>query len=88
MQQLLEVIYEVPRYFKIPDHIDLNNESQVEDYEVEYDILTIELTDGATIKIKGTAINNEDLQYPEETDIIEDEDRIKNIMAQYFNYDD
>ena len=75
-RQLLVATYYPPQMtFVVPKGIDLNNKEQVKEHWVKYGVLTIDLTNGKTLKVSSfQGVEDPDFKYPEETEIIDAED--------------
>lgn len=62
--------YTVSETFNIPEGLDLNDKSQVEWYEVKYNILTVKPVDGEEFEIEPEGwVDNYDYKRPVETEI-------------------
>jgi len=69
-KQMLVATYNVFSYFEVPDDIDLEDKTQVFSYNVKWDILYIELTNGKVIKVKSKKNEFEpDLKYADKTSV-------------------
>jgi hypothetical protein len=72
--QIVKAVYYRPiTYFKVPNNIDLHNQTQVEWYSVRRDILYIKLVGiDDQLKIEGYGPEDEK-KYPEETEVLKEE---------------
>ena len=69
------VTYVVAETFKVPEGINLKDESQVEDWEVKWNKLTIYMVDGTELEIDSEGhVESFDYKRPTKTEIVDTND--------------